>query len=207
MSNKIIKAREIELKDAVVENSVKFVRSDFGIKNFEDQARVLRRVEEMGERNPGAGALERAKDEINRERMRLSSALQSAEKMIEGVQLLKEEIVRNSEKWIIDLIFAITEKVIHKEATTNRDVVAAVLRDAVVSVRNQENIKVRMSPLDYRYLREVNPQFLNQLHGAEAMSIEEDDEIMQGGVVIETRCGGVDARLDHQLNKLKEEIV
>ena len=207
MSNKIIKAREIELKDTVVENSVKFVRSDFGIKNFENQARVLRRIEEIGERNPGVVPLEHAENEIKRERTRLFSALQSAEKMIEEVQLLKEAIVRDSEKWMIDLIFAITEKVIHKEATTNRDIVAAVLKDAVVGVRNQENIKVRMSPLDCQYLREVNPQFLNQLDGMKTMSIEEDEEIMQGGVVIETRFGGIDARLDHQLNRLKEEFV
>ena len=206
MSNKIIKAREIDLKDAVVENPVKFVRSDFGIKNFDERARVLRRVEGMGECDSGAGALEYAKDEINRERMRLSSALQSAKKMIKEVQLLKEEIVRDSEKWIIDLIFAVTEKIIHKEATTSRDIVVAVLKDAVVGVRNQENIKVRLSPLDCQYMREVNPQFFNELRGAETMSIEEDDEIMQGGVVIETRFGGIDARLDHQLNNLREEL-
>lgn len=207
MSNKIIKAREIELKDAVMENPVKFVRSDFGIKNFDEHARVLHRVEAMGECNSDASALEFERDKINRERMRLSSALQSATKMIKEVSLLKEEIVRDSEKWIIDLIFAVTEKIIHKEASTSRDIVAAVLKDAVVGVRNQEKINVRLSPLDCQYMREVSPQFFNELRGAETMSFEEDDEIMQGGVVIETRFGGIDARLDHQLNNLREEVV
>lgn len=206
MSNKIIKAQAIELKDTVVEYPVKFVRSDFGIKNFEEQARTIPRIEKKGKYDSGADVLESAREEIKREKMRLSSALQSAEKMIKELDLLKEEIVRDSEKWIIDLIFAITEKIIHKETTTSRDVVAAVLKDAVISVRNQENIKIRMSPLDCQYMREIHPQFFNELQGAEIMSIDEDDEIMRGGVVIETRSGGIDARLDQQLNNLREEL-
>ena len=206
MSNRIIKAQAIELKDTVVEYPVKFVRSDFGIKNFNEQTRVLHRVEEVEACDPVRVALESAREEISREKMRLSSALQSAEKMIKELKRLKEEIVRDSEKWIIDLIFAVTEKIIHKETTTNRDVVAAVLKDAVIGMRNQEDIKVRMSPLDCQYMREIHPQFFKELNGVEIMSIEEDDEIMRGGVVIETRSGGIDARLDQQLNNLREEL-
>jgi flagellar biosynthesis/type III secretory pathway protein FliH len=36
--------------------------------------------------------------------------------------------------------------------------------------------------------------------------IEKDEEIGQGGAVIETHSGIVDARLDQQLDKIKESL-
>ena len=143
---------------------------------------------------------------IEQEREKVSLALQSITKIIKDFDALKLEYFKNSEKDIIDLILLIAKEVIHKEVSLNRDIILAVLRDAMKHMHNKEIIKILVNPRDYNYILETNPKFLSNFCNMKNTIIEEDEEIEQGGALIETHSGGVDARLDHQLNKIKERL-
>lgn len=133
----------------------------------------------------------------------ISPTVESLAKLIRELGNLKEEILDRSQKEIIDLAFSIAGKVIHKEVNTTEDVVLSVLKDAMKNMQGKGDIRIRLNPGDYHHIREVTPDFLDSYGD---IMIEKDEEISRGGAVIETHSGRVDARLDQQLNNIRESF-
>lgn len=142
-------------------------------------------------------------ESIDRDKRNLSIASESVVKLIRELESMKEKLLEGSEKEILDLVFLIAEKVIHKEVNADREIILSVLRDAMKTMRGKEDVRVRMNPEDYRYITEANPDFLGSYGD---IMIEKDEEIGRGGAVIETQGGAVDARLDRQLDKVRETL-
>lgn len=116
---------------------------------------------------------------------------------------LRREIVEKAEQQILQLAFAIAEKVIHQEVGRNETVVASVLREAVKSVTDRDGMKVRLNPRDFRYIMEVKEEIFKEVNGVKNIAFEEDPGIQPGGVVVETLFGEVDARLEQQFQEIK----
>ena len=92
---------------------------------------------------------------------------------------------------------------IHLEVTTNKDVIHGVLKDAIKSISDRENMKIRIHPQDYRSMLAIKSDFIKGFDGMKNVIFEEDESIQRGGAIIETMCGEVDARLDQQYNEIK----
>jgi len=149
------------------------------------------------------GCSEGRRDGIDQKNRELSLSSQSVAKLIRELEDLKKQILEDSEKEILDLAFLIAGKVIHKEVSTGREVILSVLRDAMRNMQESEGVRIRLHPGDYRHIIEVKPDFLERYGD---ISIEKDEGIGQGGAMIETNSGSVDARLDKQLNKIMESL-
>ncbi|RZB34907.1 MAG: flagellar assembly protein FliH [Desulfobacteraceae bacterium Eth-SRB1] len=141
---------------------------------------------------------------IERGGKKLSLAVESVAKLIRELKILKEELLKSSEKKIIDLVFLIAGKVIHKEVSTGREVVMSVLSDAMRNMQERDGISIRLNPEDHRYITEAKPDFLDSFGD---ILIENDEKIGQGGAVIKTDSVTLDARLDQQLDKIRESLI
>jgi len=67
-------------------------------------------------------------------------------------------------------------------------------------------MKIRLNPADFRQIMEIKEDFLQSVDGVKNVVFEEDGGIQQGGAVIETRFGEVDARLDRQIEELAASL-
>jgi len=123
--------------------------------------------------------------------------------LIRELKVLKQEFLEGSEKEIIDLVFSIAGSVIHKEVSADREVVLSVLKDAMRNMQDRDGVSIRLNPEDHRYITEAKLDFLDSYGD---ISIEKDEKIGQGGAVIETHWGTVDARLDQQLDKIRGQM-
>ncbi|MBW2559661.1 MAG: hypothetical protein JRE40_02275 [Deltaproteobacteria bacterium] len=223
--SRIIKARDVKLTDLQEETSTGFVRGHYS--PAEDCKVVARQTEEgptpaeeeivggdiaeikaarkKAEQQEAAEkkAYEEVMEDMDLDKRNLSMALESVAKLIRELGALKEKLLERSEQEILDLVFLVAGKVIHKEVSADREVILSVLRDAMRSMRGKEDVRVRMNPEDYRYITETNPDFLGS-YGE--VSIEKDEEIGRGGAVVEAHSGVVDARLDQQLDKVRDGL-
>lgn len=129
--------------------------------------------------------------------------LQSMNQVIKETAMLKEKILVDVEKQILELSLAIAEKVLHSEVTTNSEVIKNVLRDAIRNIVDRDNMKIRLHPLDFRTMMEIKADFLQSFDGLKNILFEEDDSIQRGGAIIETMFGEVDARLEQQYQEVK----
>ncbi len=220
-SNKIVKAQDIKLTDLKKKARVHFIRgichipaneANFNVREnnmnigFEIEGTekpIEEKIKIAAKEAYGRGFSKGKTEGINRKKKELALAAESLAKLIKELKVLKKEFLKDSEKGIIDLVFSIASSVIHREVRTDREVVLSVLSDAMRAIQEKKNISIRLNPEDYRYITEAKSDFLDSFGD---ILIEKDEEIDQGGAVIKTRSGTLDARLDQQLNKIREQV-
>lgn len=129
--------------------------------------------------------------------------LQAMSVIVKEMSALKKNTLEKLEGEIVQLSLAVAEKVIHLEATTNREVIRGVLKEAIKNIGDRENMKIRVHPQDFHFMTEIKNDFLQGFDGIRNVTFAEDESIQRGGAIIETVCGEVDARLDQQYNEIK----
>jgi len=214
--SRIIKARDVKLTDAREEPRTGFVRG-FGVPPGDDRlmreglpgkAPAITKEEaarETAARQAAADrrACEELKESLDRERKHLSLASESVAKLMRELEALKEKLLHEAEQEILNLVFLVAGKVVHREVQEDSDVILSVLRDAMKNVRVKEEIRIRMHPEDYRHMTEAHPDFLA---GFGDIAIEKDEKIGRGGAIVESPAWEVDARVDQQMDKIRETL-
>lgn len=118
----------------------------------------------------------------------------------------KKEFLSRMESEVLNLAFAIAEKVLNHEIVTDKDAICKVLGGALKKIVDQEAMRIRVNPDDYRYLTERKTDIFPGLEGIKDAMLEEDATIGRGSAVIDSAFGEVDARLDQQLSELKAAL-
>lgn len=121
------------------------------------------------------------------------------------IEKVKKEIVRRAELGVLELALAIARKIVGQIVETNHDVVASIVREALRKVPDQDEITVRMNPLDIVYMEAIGPSMLEDvINSNNSVRFQPDESIGQGGCVVETAMGAIDARIESQLKAIEE---
>lgn len=92
------------------------------------------------------------------------------------------------------------------QTMTDRDAVVAVVQEVVRRTKDRAQLVVRVSPTDWTIIAERRAQLLEGLN-AGAVDIVADERVELGGCLVETRTGGLDGRLEVQLDRLREILI
>jgi flagellar assembly protein FliH len=136
-----------------------------------------------------------------------SNTLKAAEEAVRQAGTLKASIIERSEEDILHLVLDIAEKVLHHEVTSNQDVVKNILRSAIQSITDRENIRVHCHPEDLSVLKEIRPEMMQTINGVSKLEFIEDAAVGRGGVRLESGFGEVDARVDKQFDVIKKALL
>jgi flagellar assembly protein FliH len=220
LSDKVIKSENIDMVNAALGKKKEFVRfyskgkGDVGIEggkkgragNSSIHAELASKSEKAEKEAYSRGFTEGLRAGAEDERRRLSETMEAIANSMRELNRLRNGCLEGNEEKILNLVFSVTEKVINREISTNRDIVHGVLKSAIKQVLDKEGIIVRLHPEDYRYMMEINPGIIDGFDDIRNMSIVEDSTIRRGGVVIDTSSGEVDARLDQQLHEVRKAM-
>lgn len=149
------------------------------------------------------GFTEGEKVGIDSERKNLKSALDTLGHVAQQLDEIRNEIYRYSEKEVVSLAMDIAKKIVKNEVTINKNVILNVLKQALKKIVDYDNIKIRVNPSDLQFLKTQN-QFSHLIDSMETIVFEEDKAILNGGCLIETSSGDIDARIDKQLEAVEE---
>ena len=138
---------------------------------------------------------------------RLAHAYAACETLMGELKTAKRDLWKNSEKGILELAFAVAEKVIQREVSRDKNIVSAVLTKAIDHIQDKEGMRIRINPVDHTQLMEIKSETSGSAVVPENVFFEKDERITRGGVVVETRSVMVDARVDQQLQALMETLV
>ena len=130
--------------------------------------------------------------------IKLDETLSILNRAIEEVRKLKESIRASAEKEVVELALAVARKIVGYEVQINRDTVVEITKAALEKVEDRETITVKINPSDYRYLHERTSQMIHLIENTDRLTFVEDPAIDEGGCLIETDCGDVDARIENQ---------
>jgi flagellar assembly protein FliH len=167
-----------------------------------DQQKQMKIVEEAKREAFEKGIVE---GRNSRER-EIVSAMTAMSAVIAEIGASKKKFYLENEKEMLELVLAIARKVIHTEVSAGKDVVLAVLREAVKKVADESNLKVLLNPEDLSFITEMKQTLLQENALFKNAAFEGDESIKKGGVLLETAHLEVDARIEQQFEKIRESL-
>jgi flagellar assembly protein FliH len=120
---------------------------------------------------------------------------------------IREETYLHLEKEVVELALAIAQKVICHEITTDRETVVCVAKEALAKVDDPGTVKIKMNPSDLEFINETKFQLANLIPDLNNVTFEAEENIQSGGCIIETELGEIDARIEKQLQAVKESFL
>ncbi len=131
-----------------------------------------------------------------------SPVLESTQKLVEELSGFRKEMYDKLEREMIEMVIALTKKVIHFEFSTREDAVQDMIRLAVQSVLDRESMVIKIHPTDKEYAESFRPELHHTFSEIKNITFVAHSGIARGGCVVETNFGVIDARIE----KLEEQI-
>lgn len=114
------------------------------------------------------------------------------------------ELEKAFESLVIETAYEIAKKVVRREIE-NRTVINENVKEAINKIIGANEVRLKMNPQDIEALSSDSKNMINSASFTK-IKIEGDERIEQGGCLIETEIGNVDARISTQLTELKRKL-
>ena len=119
----------------------------------------------------------------------------------------REDILRETEQQIVELVILMTRKVVKLISESQRNVVMANVLEALKKVKGRGKVNIRVNLADLKLTTEHAQNFVRQFENVDGVSIHEDSAVDKGGCIVETDFGAIDARIASQLGELESKVL
>lgn len=119
---------------------------------------------------------------------------------------LKDEIIKQYENEILGLIFAIAGKIVHHQIEFDESTVKDTILNALKLSVQKSKIVIRVNPEDYDIVEKLRPDIFTKFNEVKSIIVSSDQSISRGGCFLETPGGDVDARVEAQLEKIRQSL-
>lgn len=159
-----------------------------------------REAEEQGRAAGRESGFGEGKSEVER-------LIKRTQTVLERAQDKRAEILDETEQEIISLVLLIARKVIKVISENQKNVIISNVVQALRKVKGRGNIIIRVNISDLKLSTEHTKDFISLVEGAKSIQIVEDSSVDEGGCIIETDFGEIDARIASQLAELESKIL
>jgi flagellar assembly protein FliH len=118
-----------------------------------------------------------------------------------------EEFWTMIEPELLRLSVDISKKIVRQRIEEDNEFVLTTVRDAIRQLRDRQDLKIRVSPEDYGLLRERKEDIISSCDGIRTLEIIDDRRVDQGGCLIESGNGNLDARLETQFDEVESALM
>lgn len=134
-------------------------------------------------------------------------AAQQLQEMLCRISAYEQKKIQENEAAMVDLIIAVAEKVIGREVRADPRAVADMLRELLEENRREEYIKITVA----RDLMPVSAEATAEIRGllgsmGANITVNVDDMLVPGGLLVETAKGLTDVSISSQLNNLAQAL-
>ncbi|WP_053365312.1 FliH/SctL family protein [Bacillus sp. FJAT-27245] len=171
-----------------------------------EQEQFLIQLEEEKRRGYQEGYLLGIEDGRNDAKAQYASELQKAASILELAYQEKAELIREAEPFVLELAIAIAKKVLQQELQTAPDALITLIKQTLSDVYETDSLSIGVSPEDFPFVQKQRKQLLAVDNGQVEVKIFPDYSVEQGGCIIRTSSGSIDARLDMQLSEIKKAL-
>jgi type III secretion protein L len=117
-----------------------------------------------------------------------------------------EAVCDRLEPDLVRLAVKVAEKIIGAELASRPEAIAAIVSQALRTVRHQKEISIRVHPSHAPALEAKKVQLLGVLTRAKDVTVRPDPSMRPGGCIIESELGTLDADLATQLAMLERAL-
>ena len=152
--------------------------------------------------------IEQGKNEgVQQARDETSTLTRHLNRMFEEVVAQRGALLQEAETLIVKLVMAIARKVIRREVREHPDTIDLLVRDTLKYVVDRDTIIVKVNPKDLTVLEEMTKNMPISLKDVKKLEFVQDSLIEQGGCIIETNSGTIDATLETQFEEIESDLL
>jgi len=198
---------EAQILKQQAEDEAQKILDDARIKAGEIEADVRRSLD--AERNEAreTGRKEGKEEGYAEGKAEVDRLIERTQTVLERAQDKRGEILSDTEREIVSLVLMISRKVIKVLSENQRDIIISNVIEALRKVKAKGNVIIRVNLADLQLATEHKQDFINLMEGAKSVQVVEDSSVDQGGCIIETDFGEIDARIASQLAELENRIL
>jgi len=115
---------------------------------------------------------------------------------------LKHHVLKEYEREIINLVFAVSEKIVHHEVRSKESVIKTAIIEALELAVEKSKVVFNVNPDDYDYVEKLRPELFNQNKELKSIVVTSDPGVSRGGCYLETSYGNIDATIESKLEKI-----
>jgi len=142
------------------------------------------------------------------EEKEIKRVIEMLKKAAKEIEIEKCRMIKEGEREILKMVMAIVRKVIKREIEVDPDIIVRVTRDALGQAADARRILIKVNPLDWKRLKEIEQEILpGENNGNHHIQIEEDKSIQRGGCIIKTEKETIDARIDQQIREIEKTLM
>ena len=133
--------------------------------------------------------------------------LDDIKKKLSEFFLYKDEMFDKVSECIYDIAIEISKKIIKNESETNREIIIPIIKEAVSEINKTENkIILHVMPKDVEIVKDKISEIFSENNTEAKITVIADKEIKEGGVIVETSNGIIDATLETQLSIMEHAL-
>lgn len=119
----------------------------------------------------------------------------------------KDVVFNKVSECILDISVEIAKKIINKQIETDSDAIISIIKAAVSEVnKTEEKLTLKVMPKDVELVKDRIPEIFSDGSIEAKISVVPDNNIKEGGVIIETTNGIIDATIETQLAIVENAI-
>lgn len=116
----------------------------------------------------------------------------------------KDNIYREIEEDVIQLVIDICEKVIYEKIDEDKEYIVSLILKGIESLNATENLVVRVPREDYDIVEMSKDKILVKASLINELEVKADSNLDKGDCIIETSSGNVDMSVQDQVEKVKK---
>lgn len=153
-------------------------------------------IKETAAKEGYRAGLEQAESDINALRAKIADFISA-----------KKEVFEYIAPDILEISVDIARKIIKKEVEQNPQVILNSIVEVMRTISKEESrITVKVNPLQADLVKTELPEYISSMGVEAKITVLPDDTIEEGGCILNTNNGIVDASLDTQLDIIKEAL-
>jgi len=138
-------------------------------------------------------------DMVQEERNQIQSLFQTIEQRLSG-------LTPAVEKALLTFTLGVAEHIVRQEIQTSPAIVLNVIQDGIKNILGVETIKIRVHPSNVQLVQEQKHTIQSVSASLREIIFEADEHVEQGGCIIESDLGNVDARIITQIEQVNSII-
>lgn len=119
---------------------------------------------------------------------------------------MKNRIIKSVHQDILDLVLEISEKICKAQLTHSRAALLNVVENAVLQLKEKENVTIIVNPEMARKIYEISPDLKEKILNLESIKIIEDASVSPDGTIVESVGSRVDARVSAQIEQFSQKL-
>jgi flagellar assembly protein FliH len=170
-------------------------------RNLDDD--IVQQAKQSGFQEGYQEGLQKAEAEVRQE---YDEKLTEARSILEQSYTLKQQIIQESEPFLIELSTSIAKKIITRQLTLSPEWVIDLIQKVLVRRKETGTITLCVAPGHFAYIQDAREELLTAIDSQAELEIIPDSTVHDHGCVIRSSFGSIDARIDTQLKEIKSAL-